>query len=532
MNTPSDHLSPTMGPGSDGVQPSLAKIRHGLRTPINHIIGYAEILLEEGADKLPGGFLADLERIRSGGHILLTLVNQQFSEDRFTAETEPRALCHKLRTPVTHIIGYGEMLAEQCDDFGHPEFKPDLEKIVRAGHAWLALMEQQVTTGAGLQKTRERREEGRAPKHAEASALIEMAMERSWSSPPARTEHLLLADDDQSNRDLLRRRLERLGYRITVCGDGAQALTLAREVSPDLILLDMLMPILDGHEVLARIKADDALRHLPVIMISALDEVDRVAHCIELGAEDYLAKPFDPALLRARVGAALEKKRLRDVERVYLQQIQEERRRSDHLLLNILPQPIADRLKSGEARIVNSFDEVTVLFADLVGFTSLAASVVPTRLVKLLDEIFSSFDEITRRYSLEKIKTIGDAYMAAAGLPFPHDDHARAAAEAALAMHAAIDGFSASEGFALKLRIGLCTGPVIAGIIGKNKFTYDLWGDTVNTASRMESQGLPGMTQVPAATYERLRGRFAFVERGCIEIKGKGPMTTYFLCSP
>jgi len=234
--------------------------------------------------------------------------------------------------------------------------------------------------------------------------------------------------------------------------------------------------------------------------------------------------------LKARVGAALEKKWLRDAEQVYLRQIEEERLRSDRLLLNVLPPPIADRLKGGETRIVNSYDEVTVLFADLVGFTDLTVQLPPRTLVRLLDQIFSAFDAIADQHGLEKIKTIGDAYMAAAGVPFPQDDHAVAAARMASEMHQAVDAFDSSG--MLKLRIGLCTGSVIAGVIGKKRFIYDLWGDTVNTASRMESHGTAGKTHVAATTYERLRDHFRFEERGVIEVKGKGPMTTYFLISP
>jgi class 3 adenylate cyclase/CheY-like chemotaxis protein len=341
----------------------------------------------------------------------------------------------------------------------------------------------------------------------------------------------LLADDDETNRDILCRRLEKLGYRITVCGDGQKALELIRQISPDLVLLDMLMPLMDGHEVLVRIKSDEKLRHLPVIMISALDQVEDIAHCIELGAEDYLAKPFNPILLRSRIGAALEKKRLRDVEQVYIRQIEEERARSDRLLLNVLPQPIANRLKNGENRIVNSYDEVSVMFADLVGFTILSTQMSPINLVSLLDQIFSAFDELADRYGLEKIKTIGDAYMAAAGIPFPHSDHAVATAFMAMEMHKTIESFSRQTRSDLKMRIGICTGSVIAGIIGQNKFIYDLWGDTVNMASRMESHGLPGKTQVTESTYELLSDRFQFEERGAIEVKGKGPMKTYFLCA-
>jgi class 3 adenylate cyclase len=509
---------------------SLAKIRHSLRTPINHIIGYAEILQEEAVEKLPVGFVADLEKIRSGGNMLLALVNQQFSEGRFCAERDLRALRHKLRTPVNHIIGYGEMLAEQCDEAGHPEFKSDLAKIVSAAHVWLALMEEQVGSQQDLFSAKPISNPNSSEPPSNLRQFRANLLSENEKRRTPTCEHLLLADDDKANRDLLRRRLEKMGYRITACGDGREALKLASEATPDLVLLDMLMPIIDGREALALIKADPTLRHLPVIMISAFDQMEGVADCIELGAEDYLAKPFDPVLLRARIGAALDRKRLRDAEQIHLRQIEEERTRSDRLLLNILPRPIADRLKSGEEHIVNSFDEVTVMFADLVGFTALSTQIPPTKLVRLLDQIFSVFDEIADRHGLEKIKTIGDNYMAAAGLPFPHHDHASAAAHMALDMHEAIEKFRPSQSV-LKLRIGICTGPVIAGVIGQNKFIYDLWGDTVNTASRMESHGVPGRTQVAETTYELLRDRFRFEERGAIEVKGKGSMKTYFLCS-
>jgi adenylate cyclase len=512
-------------------KPSLAKIRHGLRTPINHIIGYTEILQEEAVDKLPAGFVTDLEKIHSGGNMLLALVNLLFSEDGFGAAFPAiHTLWHKIRTPVNTIIGYGELLAEQCDDAGQPEIKSDLAKIISAAQTWMTMMEEHL----GEQQTLLSAMPIRGPSASETSSTLQQyraSLLREDERPLATGyEHLLLADDDEANRDLLRRRLEKLGYRITECADGREALRLAREAAPDLVLLDMLMPYLDGHEVLARIKSDEALHHLPVIMISALDQIESAANCIELGAEDYLPKPFNPTLLHARVGAALEKKRLRETEQIYLRRIEEERRRSDRLLLNVLPQPIADRLKSGETRIANSFNDVTILFADLVGFTTLSTQIPPARLVRLLDQIFSAFDELADRHGMEKIKTIGDAYMAAAGIPFPHEDHASAAAKMALDMHEGIEKFSGENQVFLQLRIGICTGPVIAGVIGQNKFIYDLWGDAVNTASRMESHGEPGRTQVAVTTYECLRDRYRFEERGTIEIKGKGSVKTYFLC--
>ena len=509
---------------------NLAKIRHGLRTPVNHIIGCAEILMEEGAEALPAAFLTDLEKIRSSGHILLALINRYLGENRALVGLDFHALSHELRTPVNHIIGYGELLAEQCDKLEQPQFRQDLAKIVAAAHIWLELMEEHFGDPSNC-LSKERTADHTPIENAEKPPIEEtIPRTRDVSLGSSCRGHLLVVDDNEANQDLLRRHLEKLGYTITTCGDGLEALRLSREIAPDIVLLDVLMPNLDGHEVLVRMKSDENLRHVPVIMISALDQVSAIARCIELGAEDYLAKPFDPILLRSRVEATLEKRRLRESEQIHLRVIEEERARSDCLLLNILPQPIADRLKGGESCIVNSFDEATVIFADLVGFTTLATKIPPTALIHLLDQIFSAFDELADQCGMEKIKTIGDAYMAAAGIPFPHYDHASAAARMALDMHVVLEKFNRHSPSSLEMRIGICTGPVIAGVIGQKKFIYDLWGDTVNTASRMESHGLPGKTQVTATTYELLRDRFRFERRGFIEIKGKGKMETYFLC--
>lgn len=208
-----------------------------------------------------------------------------------------------------------------------------------------------------------------------------------------------------------------------------------------------------------------------------------------------------------------------------------ERERSERLLLNILPAPIAERLKASEDSIAEHSEGVTVLFADIVGFTSLSASKTPQALVELLNRIFSEFDALADLHGLEKIKTIGDAYMAVAGLPNPYPDHAARAAHMALAMLDAVARVSAATGEDLSIRIGLHSGPVVAGVIGRRKFTYDLWGDTVNVASRMESHGLAGTIQCSEATAALLEGVCGLQARGSIDIKGRGSMSTY-LVSP
>jgi class 3 adenylate cyclase/HAMP domain-containing protein len=213
-------------------------------------------------------------------------------------------------------------------------------------------------------------------------------------------------------------------------------------------------------------------------------------------------------------------------------ELRAQKQRSEELLLNVLPAPIADRLKSGENLIVDRFDNVSVLFADIVGFTTLSTKTTPEQLVTMLNGLFSRFDALAERHGLEKIKTIGDAYMVVAGVPEPRADHALALARMALDMLAAVRDYAAEIGMDLAIRVGAHSGEVVAGVIGQKKFIYDLWGDTVNTASRMESHGVAGRVHVSGAMYEPLRGEFTLEGRGEIDIKGKGPMTTYLLVEP
>lgn len=239
-------------------------------------------------------------------------------------------------------------------------------------------------------------------------------------------------------------------------------------------------------------------------------------------------------LVIARLRQTSKELELRVVERTaQLQQanaeLNMEQQKSNRLLLNILPESIAEQLKEGHSSIADGYAEVTILFADIVGFTQLSEHIPPGQLVNLLNEIFSAFDQLSEKHSLEKIKTIGDAYMVVGGIPTQRSDHAEAIAEMALDMQDELARFNVKNIATLNIRIGINTGPVVAGVIGTKKFIYDLWGDAVNTASRMESHGLPGSIHVTQSTYECLRARYLFRERGVIQVKGKGEMTTYFL---
>ncbi len=519
----------------------LAHVRHELRTPINAIIGYSEMLIEEAEDvrerERADALAADLGKIRRAGTQLLELVNRLLDPSRiatgaesFDLEEFEAQLRHDLRIPLSTVTGYAELLQEGAADAGQEHLIPDLQRIHSAGMRLVELIGDIVqlptwnaaaAPEAGAQ----------VPTMVQEALTAIRPLEGTVQAAPGAEQggRLLVVDDSATNRDLLSRRLIREGYEVAVAENGREALERIAAEAFDLILLDLMMPELNGFEVLRRLKSDERLRHLPVIMISALDEIDSVVRCIEMGAEDYLPKPFNPVLLRARINASMERKRLRDREQAYLEEIRRERERAEQLLLNILPGPIADRLKEGETEIADSFAEVTVLFADIVGFTEISARVTPSKLVRQLNGIFSAFDQLAERYGLEKIKTIGDAYLIVGGLPTPRADHAEAVAEMALDMLEVMDQCVEEGSEPFRIRVGINSGPVVAGVIGTKKFAYDLWGDTVNVARRMESHGLPNVIQVSEATYVRLRDRFTFEPRGTIAVKGRGQQLAYLL---
>jgi class 3 adenylate cyclase len=350
---------------------------------------------------------------------------------------------------------------------------------------------------------------------------------------------ILVVDDSRTLRRILTRELNSLGFQnILEAADGIEAIATVRSKSIDLMLLDMEMPELDGLGVLTELKSDDTYKSLPIIVISGADQFEKTIKCIEIGAEDYLPKPFDPILLRARIFSSLEKKRLRDLDQKHLAMLNHEKElleveqlKTEKLMLNILPRPIADRLKRGEKNISGSYPEVTILFSDLVGFTKMSSQTSATDLVKLLNDLFTRFDKRADALGVEKIKTIGDAYMAVAGLPIPRPDHAQLCAELALGMFDDLKAFNQENGKELDMRIGLNSGPVVAGVIGFTKFSYDLWGNTVNTASRMESTSKPGRVQVSPATYEAIKDDFTLEDGGLMECKGLGEILTHLLVS-
>ena len=333
---------------------------------------------------------------------------------------------------------------------------------------------------------------------------------------------VLVVDDEEQNRSLLRDFLEVHDYEVAEAPNGVSALAQIAERPPDVVLLDLMMPHMDGFEVCRRLKTSLKTAHIPVLMVTALSERQERLTGIRAGANDFLNKPVDIQDLTLRVGNAVYAKRLRD-------HLEVEKQKSEQLLLNILPRPIAERMKRGEINIADSFPDVTVLVADLVGFTNLSAHIGPEQIVGFLNEIFSAFDLLIDRHGLEKIKTIGDACMVAGDLSIPCPDHAEASLKLALDMQAEIRRLNQQYETSVLLRIGICTGPVVAGVIGRNRFAYDLWGETVNLACRLESTGEAGRIQIAESTHARLKHKYRFKPKHSLEVKGYGPLSAYWL---
>ena len=489
-----------------------AFLRQEFGASVAAIIGFVDILIEDARRHDLADVVPDLERMREAGVQLSALIAKAVETARGDEGGIAR-LRHDLRTPLNAIKGYGELLVEEARDSGQGALLIDLGKVLDLADRLLGEVDRMVKVVAA------------PPVEIVGNVLqtIKPLGDSEVADPSSVASRILVVDDNASNRDLLSRRLQREGYRVTSVEGGAAALAMIAAEGFDLVLLDLMMPGMSGFEVLNRLKADGGTRHIPVIMISALDELDSTVRCIEAGAEDYLPKPFNPVLLRARINACLEKKRLLD-------ELHAEKERSEALLLNILPRTIVERMRLGETAIADRIAEATVLFSDLVDFTLLSATLSPEETVKLLSLLFSQFEDLAVRHGLETIKTIGDGYMVTGGILERQPNAAVAVAEMALSMLEVVERAGRAIDKKLQLRIGVHTGgPIVAGVLGTHKIAYDVWGDTVNIAKRMESYGLPGQIHVSAATRRLLGDAFRFEPRGLLDVKGKGSMETYFV---
>ena len=513
----------------------LNNIKHDLTNPVSAILGYSELLLDLIDINIPT-LKDDINSIYEAGNSVLSAIKQLFSVEgieNINIENIIRnsEFQYSLRIPLTTIIGLTEFIIEdkiytssnECQDI-----EDSLKKIAEAGKSLLGqINDLKRSKDLTLDKLIDKYNVNRNPQDSSIDSLDfhnKIKIQNQIGT-------ILLIDDEIDNIELLEKILQQNDHTIIRANGAQEALKILSHKSRhvDLILLDLIMPGMNGMELLQCIKGDDKTYNIPVIILSALDEMETIVECINMGADDFLLKPVNQVLLKARLNNALEKKYFRDKEYQYQEKIKMEQEKSESLLLNILPSSIAKRLKKGETLIADDINNATVLFADLSGFTTLSSSMSAKDLVMLLNTIFSVFDELLIKHSLEKIKTIGDNYMLAGGIPMPTKNHAVSVASMALDMLGALPMINKDTNNSFQIRIGINSGPVSAGVIGKKKFIYDLWGDTVNVASRMESTGINDKIHVSEATYKILQHVYTFEKCPKKDIPGKGIMQTYFL---
>jgi len=334
---------------------------------------------------------------------------------------------------------------------------------------------------------------------------------------------VLIVEDEEAIREEIREALEDDGFECVEAGAVEPAVEILRsDAAIDILITDLIMPGKSGLELVKAIKAEWVGREMEFIVVTGHGGIEKAIEALKLGVIEFLVKPVDPRELIHIVHTAAE---LIDLKR--------DRRgseeRIEQLLLQVLPENVVRRLNDGETLIADSFENATVLFSDLVRFTWISAHMSPQEVVESLNSIFREFDDIAKCLGVEKVKTIGDAYLAVAGVPEPRSDHVHAMADMALAMLEGLERVNGELAQQFEMRIGLYAGPIVAGIIGKHRFTYDIWGDTVNMASRFESYSLPNRIHIPESIAGILDEKYVLEPRGMLEIRGKGPINTYFL---
>ena len=325
---------------------------------------------------------------------------------------------------------------------------------------------------------------------------------------------VLVVDDATENIDVIVGLLKDQ-YKVKAAVNGMKALKIVEKNAPDLILLDIMMPEMDGYEIIQALKDHPATRDIPVIFLTGKTEASDETKGFELGAVDYISKPFNPAVVKARVDTQME--------------LIQRRKETERLLNNILPGKVIEDLKESGNSKPELFSNVSVLFSDFVNFTALSAKTSPETLIDELSELFTAFDNIMDKNHCERIKTIGDAYLAVCGMPDSDANHAENIVRAAMEMINFLNARNSSSPFKWEARIGVHSGPVVGGIVGRKKYIYDIFGDTVNTASRIENASEPMRVTVSGTTYAQIADRFTFVSRGTVELKGKGAVPLYFV---
>jgi len=510
-------------------QASLVNIRQKLITPVTAIVGYSELLYEEATERNLAQMLPDLDRVLGAARELFNMVDMLLDADAKHTNFKDadvaavqRELRHNLRTPVNGIKGFAELLLEDLDKFGGAWFRGDFVKLLAEVNTFLANLEPIVNFNC--KDINDELEKNSDTITSSNMAALVNSIRPIDSKPllPEETGYILVVDDIETNRELLSRRLRRDGHRVALAEGGRQALKMLSEEKFDLVLLDLMMPDLNGFQVLAEMKTDSELNILPVIMISAFDETDSIIRCIEAGADDYLPKPVNPILLRARIKSGLEKKQLQDKDRQQKKFIRQAFSR--YISPEIVDQLVQDpsRLSLGGERL-----EITCVFTDLAGFTSLIEKKDPAEVLPLLNSYLDGMCKIVREHEGTIDKIVGDALHVFFGAPLQSSDHAQKATACAIAMDAYARKFKESKAARAidfgGTRIGVHTGPAVVGNFGGDSFfDYTAHGDTVNTAARLESVNRHFGTNicVSAKTVEQCPDN-SFRPIGTLVLKGK-----------
>jgi adenylate cyclase len=499
-----------------------AQLRHELRTPLNHIIGYTELLLEELADGGKPELTARLATLRAEARQLLTLLNDVLARGQ-AGPPDLAAARGTLGTPLERIRAETDALYRDASQAGAAAaaLLPDLERIRTASDRLAELL------GAG----------GVVP---DREAAGKTTSARSGSSPLAPSPPVILVvDDNEENRDMLARRLARQSYEVLSAAGGLAALQTLAARPVDLVLLDVMMPDLDGYAVLQRLKADPALRDIPVLMISALDELESVVRCIQLGAEDYLNKPFDPVLLQARVGACLDKKRLHDQERRHRQELAEwnqklEKRVADQIaqlerlgrLKRFFSPQLAELIVAGgtDDPLKTHRREVTVVFLDLRGFTAFAETAEPEEVMGVLREYHAEMGRLILEHEGTLERFTGDGMMVFFNDPVEVPNPAERALRMAVAMRNVVAGLAArwrKRGWDLALGVGIAQGYATIGAIGfEGRMDYGAIGTVTNVAARLCGEAAGGQILISTRVAGAVESLVDADEVGPVTLKG------------
>jgi adenylate cyclase len=509
---------------------TLSHLRHELHTPLNHIIGYSEMLLESASEGSIASLEFGLRALHEHARQLMRLVDEELGRARKVGDIDLRRLSAEASAPIGAILAAAGELISRALQMGAAEAGQDLERIASAARTLRSM----IADGLSVLPV--------VPASDSDTARIAVA-----ALPPADTGNILVVDDNAANREMLARRLSRAGHRVQAVANGAEALALLRQQPIDLVLLDVLMPEMSGYEVLQRLTADDALREIPVLMISALDEMDSVVRCIELGAADYLPKPFDPVLLRARIGACLEKKRLRDREAVHLRELAEwnqkleQRVKEQVTLLDRLgrlkrffsPQ-LAELIVAGgtDDPLATHRRELTVCFLDLRGFTAFAESVEPEEVMGVLRQYHAEMGRLIMEHEGTLERFTGDGMMVFFNDPVPVPNAAERTVRMALAMRRRVAELALAwrkMGYELELGIGIAQGYATIGAIGyEGRWDYGAIGTVTNLAARLCGEAKPGQILVSKRLLAATAELFEVESVGELALKGlHRPVTAY-----